>query len=297
MRSHRVRWLGSSALAAAIVLLPAATATVRAQPGFGPDPFWPYNNQYAPYTTPMGPAGPDGGLGGTMNARDGLRNSNQFQNYLDSLQGSPGRNVSDRSNIGMPYYRSAVDPSFETKGRGLRQYQPNLRSTERFEDSQRRVADTYFQYYSERDPSRRAALLKDYRLARRDAALALSGRGRPTSRLLDSPAPTEPASRRAGRSGSAASRAATEDRSRDETDRFGPAPEVPTFGSRRSSSPAPRRSTSSLPSDVLNRSRAMDRETGTLPSPGSPSIPSARPRTRGTRRPASTPPATDPNDR
>ena len=297
MRSHRGSWLASSALAAAIVLLPSAARTVWAQPGFGPDPFWPYNNQYAPYTTPMGPAGPDGGLGGTINARDGLRNANQFQNYLDSLQGSPGRNVSDRSNIGQPYFRSAVDPSFETKGRGLRQYQPNLRSTEKFEDSQRRVEDTYFQYYSERDPSRRAALLKEYRMARRDAALALSGRGRSTPRLLDFPAPTEPGSRRTGRSGSAASRAGVEDRFRDESDRFGPAPEVPTIGTRRSSSAAPRRSTSNLPSDVLNRSRAMDRATGLPPGAGSPSIRTPRPRSRVGGQPAPTPPATDLNDR
>ena len=94
--------------------MPAAATTVQAQPGFGPDPFWPYNNQYTPYVTPMGPAGPGGGQGMPPNMRGGNRGANQFQDYLDSLD-SPGRNASDRSSIGTPYYRSAVDPSFEDR--------------------------------------------------------------------------------------------------------------------------------------------------------------------------------------
>src|SRR5262245_55240880 len=98
MRSQRGGEPGSSILAAAVVLLSAATS-VRAQPGFGPDPFWPYNHQYTPYTTSMGPATPGaGGRGAAPDARDGLRNANQFQNYIDNLSG-PGRNLSDRSNV------------------------------------------------------------------------------------------------------------------------------------------------------------------------------------------------------
>ena len=58
MGSHRGGWIGSSILAAALILFPAAATSVRAQPGFGPDPWWPYNYQYAPYVTPMGPPGP-----------------------------------------------------------------------------------------------------------------------------------------------------------------------------------------------------------------------------------------------
>ena len=114
--------------------LQAAAPAVHAQPGYGADPFWPYNNQYAPYTAPMGPADPvAGGQSGELYSRDGLRGANQFQNYLDDLQGvgGPGRNLSDRSNIGMPYYRSAVDPSYMTERMGPRQYQPVRRSLQR----------------------------------------------------------------------------------------------------------------------------------------------------------------------
>ncbi len=278
MGSHRGSWLGSSLLAAILVLVPAAATTVRAQPGFGPDPFWPYNSQYAPYTTPMGPAGPEGGQGGPFYGRGGLRGANQFQNYLDNLEG-PGRNVSDRSSIGMPYYRSAVDPSFETRGRVPRQYTPNSMTSASFDDSQRRVADTYFRYYSERDPSRRASLLKEYRGARRDAALALAGRGRSSSRASDAADRPEPAPRRGARTGSALLPGlGGTGRSRTPADRFGPPPEVPSVGGRRSSGSGARRG---LPTDVLNRSQAMDRDEGASPNSGSPSNSFLRPRNRG----------------
>jgi hypothetical protein len=246
MRSRRGSWLGSSLLAASFVLVPAAT-TVRAQPGFGPDPFWPYNAQYTPYVTAIGPAEPGAGQGGTLYARDTVRNANQFQSYLDSLQGE-GRINSDRANIGMPYYRSAVDPSYDPRGRGSRQYQPNARANERFEDAQKKVADTYFRYYAERDPSRRAELLKEYREARHESA-AYSSRGRSSARAADSSTRADNGSRRTARSSSTA------------TGRYGPAPDVPSVGTRRSSSsPAPSRR--STPTDVLNRSRAMDRDDG-----------------------------------
>jgi hypothetical protein len=276
MRSHRGSWLGSSVLAATLVLAPAA-ATVRAQPGYGPDPFWPYNNQYTPYVTPIGPASPEGGQGGALNARDGLRGANQFQNYLEDLQG-PGRNKSDRSNIGMPYYRSAADPTL--RGRDYQPNQPNRNASARentFQEAQRRAADVYFRYYGERDPARRAELLREYRGARRDAELALSGRRRSPSRVLDSSARLESGSRRGARTSGAAGRSGAADRTRDELDRFGPAPEVPAIGTRRSSGSSSLRT----PTDILNRSRAMDREDGAPPIPGS-SSPSLRSRSRGT---------------
>lgn len=259
MRSHCGSRLGSSIVAASVLLVLAAPAA-QAQPGFGPDPFWPYNNQYTPYVTPMGPADPAaGGQAGDAYARDGLRGANRFQEYLDDVQGGgPGRNLSDRSNIGMPYFRSAVDPTYAAGRSGLRQYQANSRSNETFEDNQRRVSDVYFRYYTERDPAKRAELLRQYRSARREAAVTISGRGRSPSQILDASTRMEAGIRRGTRSPSAAA-----DRSRTTNDRFGPAPEVPAIGSRRSAAPSssPRRT---LPSDVLNRSRAMDRDSGIL---------------------------------
>lgn len=270
MRSHRGSWLGSSILAAAVLLMPAVS-TVQAQPGFGPDPFWPYNNQYTPYVTPMGPAGPAGGQGDPSATRDGLRGANQFQEYLDSIQGGPGpgRNISDRSNVGMPYYRSAVDPAYETRNRGPRQYQANLRSNERFEVSQQRVSDIYFRYYTERNPARRAELLRQYRSARREAEVAISGRGRSPSRVLDASNRLDAASRRGARFGAGAPG------SSDVDDRLGPAPAVPTVRSRASSTAAPRRN---RPADVLRRSEAMDRGgAGAFPAPPRPSAANSGP--------------------
>lgn len=285
MRSHRGSWLGSSLLAAGFVLMPAFSASVRAQPGFGPDPFWPYNNQYTPYVTPMGPADPAAGGRAVpqLTPNTGVRGANRFQQYMDELQGGPGRGTSDRSGIGMPYYRSAVSPNYGPRGRGNRQYQPNARVDAAYERSQREVADKYAAYFAANDPARRAELLKEYRQARREASLALSRGGRSPSRVLDSSSRLESGARRGD--GSSAG-----DRPRAEAGRFGPAPEVPAVGSRRSSSPSTRRTT---PSDILNRSRAMDSDSGLLP--GSTSTPRSRVRGPGRPGPGPSRPAPDTN--
>ncbi len=180
MRSHRGSWLGPCLLAAAFVSMPAACTVGRAQPGFGPDPFWPYNNQYTPYTEPIGPADPVAGGRASALPRDGIRGANQFQEYLDNLQGgSPGRNFSDRAGIGMPYYRSSVNPLYDPKG--TRQYTPNRMSAESFERAQQRVADRYFAYYSTRNPARAPSCGRS--TARRDATRTESRRAGDPRRL------------------------------------------------------------------------------------------------------------------
>src|SRR5262249_8144374 len=158
-----------------------------------------------------------------------------------------------------PYYRSAVDPAYEARDRGARQYQPNARSNESFEESQRRVADVYFRYYSERDPARRARLLGELREARRDAATAITGRGRSAPRPLgSSPGPESNPRGGAGREGAATLRGAFA-RARGAADRFGPAPDVPPIATRRSAAP---RSRGPLRSDTS----ADPRSRGPLPS-------------------------------
>jgi hypothetical protein len=284
MRSHRGSWLGSWLLASGFVLMPAFSATVRAQPGFGADPFWPYNSQYAPYVSPIGPASPAGGQGGGLMPRDGIRGANQFEDYLEGLQGG-GRNTSDRANIGMPYYRSAVDPDYNPRGRGTRQYQPNTRANTSFEQSQRTVTEKYFAYYSERDPVRRAELMKQYRLARRDATRIVSGRGRTPSRVLESASRLESDSRRSTRTGSAPPVPGTGNRSGIEDSRIGPPPPVPSTGSMRSSGSSPR---GTSPREVLNRSEAMDPANRGLPG-SRPSTPRSRRTTPSSPAPASTP--------
>ncbi len=131
-----------------LVLAAAVAPTAWAQPSFGPDPFRPYLNRYDPYVYPMGPASPIAG-GSEMMLRQGNRGANQFQSYLDGISG-PGRDTTDRAGIGMPYYRSSVNPSWG--GSRFRDYQPNARTTPTFEQTQRQVTDKYFAYFSERDP-------------------------------------------------------------------------------------------------------------------------------------------------
>ena len=254
MRSHRRSWLGPWLLASGFVLMPAFSATVRAQPGFGPDPFWPYNSQYAPYVSPIGPAGPAGGQGGGFMPRDGVRGANQFQDYLEGMGGG-GRNSSDRANIGTPYYRSAVDPDYDPRGRGTRQYRPNTRSNTTFEQAQQTVTEKYFAYYSERDPARRAELMKEYRTARCASSRILSGRGRTPSRNLESSPRLEAGSRRSTSAGSAPPVPGSDDRSGSREGRYGPPPPVP---SPRSTRPSGSSSRGTSPSDILNRSEAMD---------------------------------------
>src|SRR5579883_2170577 len=146
MRSRRGSWLGPSLLAAGLLLAPSFATAVRAQPGFGPDPFWPYNNQYTPYVTPIGPADPmAGGRIATIPPRTGVRGANRFEEFMDELQGGPGRNTSDRAGVGTPYYRSTVSPTYDPKRR--RQYQPNFRADRDLERTQREVADRYYAYF------------------------------------------------------------------------------------------------------------------------------------------------------
>ena len=76
----RLGFPGLLTLGAVVVL--CWTATSGAQ-GFGPDPFQPYNSDYAPYVYPVAPSNNYGYNGQAVR---GLRGANQFQSYMDSLQ-------------------------------------------------------------------------------------------------------------------------------------------------------------------------------------------------------------------
>jgi hypothetical protein len=258
-------------LGAILVVAPAVTTTVHAQPGFGPDPFWPYNSQYAPYTNAVGPASPDGGQGNSFVPRQGYNTANQFQQYLDDM-GNPGRNVSDRAGVGVPYYRGSVDPSF-----GDREYRPNARSNKDFENTQRDINEKYFQYFSERDPRKRAELLREYQRARRESSRNLGSRAQSPSRdVAAAPRvrpeagssresskprgamsasvslPYEPGTSRAGPAGSSRAQGRT----------LRPAPPVPTIAP----STGGGRSRATTPSSILDRARGLDGRGGRAPS-------------------------------
>ena len=86
----RKRWLRSSLIGLGIWAAPLGASTVLAQPI---DPFRPLISQYDAYRYPIGPATPEGGQSASMAL--GVRGANQFQNYLDELQGL-GRDGGDR---------------------------------------------------------------------------------------------------------------------------------------------------------------------------------------------------------
>jgi hypothetical protein len=162
---NRLRFLILAVVAlGALVVAPRANAQ-----GYGPDPFRPWNSQYDAYIFPIGPSGPNA-ANGPAGVRSGLRGSNQFENYLSELQGADRSRV-EKYGIGMPYYRSAVDPRFL---RPDREYVPNFKSSRSFEQTQQRITEKYVAYFSERDPKKRAQLFKDYTRAQAQVSRVLS---------------------------------------------------------------------------------------------------------------------------
>ena len=111
-------------------------------------------------------------------SRMGNRNANQFQEFLNELQGP------SRGSAGTPYFRSAVDSSFSQRLRDAREYRPNRASDLSFEETQQQLSEKYFAYFDEKDPKKRARLLKDYSLARRQATRVLSTRRESPDRIL-----------------------------------------------------------------------------------------------------------------
>lgn len=178
-RAHRLR---SLLIGLAVLAVPTGASGVRAQ-GLGPDPFRPYNRQYDPYTVPMSPADavPGQFVGGLP--RSGIRGANQYQNYLEELQGA-SRESTERYGIGMPYYRSAVDPSF-VDPKGTRDYKPNRDADRSYEELQGQVMQKYLAYLTEKDPKKRAALLKDYNRSRGKFERVLSARREDPKRVLE----------------------------------------------------------------------------------------------------------------
>jgi hypothetical protein len=239
--------------------------------------------------------------------RSGLAGANRFQDYLKTLGAGAGRSsTTDRSGVGMPYYRSTVDPAYEQTYQ--RVYRPNEKADRAYERRQELVTDQYLAYFAERDPKQRAALLQQYRQARRSTAGVLETRRGTPARLLEA----------ASRSGADLGLSTTAERDRERPAlRTPPPPRGPgatarpgtAFGRRGdyldsgrgtlsdSDEGLPPRLTPSgrprvgdrlrrTPSDVLNRARALDDRNELLPGSLSPA-PSRR---RLDRRPLTTPP-------
>lgn len=264
---------GLSAALAVAVLLPCA----RGQ-GFGPDPFRPYNSQYDPFVYPVLPGPYDAGGNTALNTQ-GIRGANQFQRYLNELGVTGGR-----GGPGMPYYRAnrIYDKEFK------REYQPNRLADQSFEATQQNISEMYFRYLREKDPKKRAQLLREYQRAQARSSRELSSprhtvarkaadaeRGQEMqdeesepSRPGESARPPAPS---VGRRGSATGRLRppppSDDESADEQNkganpltRPAPPPVSGAVGSSRSRA-------GTKPSEVLDRALRMDREEKALRSP------------------------------
>jgi hypothetical protein len=279
-------WRPSFLAGLTLSLALTGAAELRAQ-GFGADPFRPYNSQYDPYTYPMGPALPEAGqsMGGAP--RSGLRGANQYQNYLDELQGT-SRQGAERYGIGSPYYRSSVDSSLDPNG--TREYRPNFNQNRTYEQTQALVTQKYIAYFAEKDPKKKAALLKEYNQTRGRVSRALSTRRQNQTRALNTAAglppeaperdnPIESNARatktnRPARTGDAGSTA------RAGTREIPPAP--PLFGTGGGRAAGRQRT----PEEVLNRARRLNSDADVKSSPGA--APNAR-STNARRPPADTP--------
>jgi hypothetical protein len=302
MVSSRNRWLRSLLAGLGILAAPVGASTVWAQPI---DPFRPFNSQYDAYRYPIGPATPEGGQSAPM-ALSGVRGANQYQDYLNELQGTGGAGI-EHYGIGMPYYRSAVDPSFGRKGD--REYRPNSRTDRSFEQTQALITEKYFAYFTEKDPKKRAELLRDYNRTRSKVTRALSARrespdrfgaltrddfdsrpsvatGRPVD-TLRKPAESKPRASSAG----APPLKPNSDRARGGLSPSIP-PAPPLFPGLGTGGSRTRRS----PSDVLNRSLRLNMDDDAM-APGFPSRTPSRPTTGANRRtPSTTTPLVPPSD-
>jgi hypothetical protein len=272
------KWLRTLLTALTVLIAPVSSSTLLAQ-GYGPDPFKPYNSQYLPYTFPMGPASPAGGGRSDLMMRMGNAGANQYQGYLDELSGQ-ARQGSERYGIGMPYYRSAVDPKFDPEGK--REYRPNQKADQSFDETREVVTRKYLAYLTEHDPKKRADLLRDYNATRGRVSRAMSARRDPSARLLEAASGSSDAVRRRPAATTRGAEASERNGVADEAPRSsvrGPSisssrrtgtgsipPAPPLTGAGFSRRTAPRRS----PEDVLKRARRLDGGDDVKPRAGAP---------------------------
>jgi hypothetical protein len=267
MTATRLSPLGLKVLVLGLLVTVARSPAVSAQ-NMGPDPFRPYNNQYDAFVFPMGPNGADAAMAAAM-MRSGLRGANQFQNYLSEVQGL-GRSGAEKYGQGLPYYRSAIDPAY---GRALnRDYRPNADAARSFEERQQELTAKYLAYFEERDPKKRAQLLREYQTLRRQTTRALSVRRGRSSELLGSAARNEAG--RGDRSSLPEGDRETQPTTRSKMQMRRPSDPATGASTRSDAPPPPRRSTRSpsssgstrSPSEVLDRAtRRMESLRGMAP--------------------------------
>ena len=233
MTSTRGPWIGYILAGLSIAAAPIGFPAVRAQ-GYSPDPYKPFNSQFQQYVYPTNPA-----LTGQAGAGPFRRNDNQYQQWLTEQEGAE-RASSQRYGIGVQYWKLRSNAALDKLARLDR------RNGRRIDDSAAAISRKYLAYFSENDPSKRAILMREFvPLARRDEreeAETEKGAGANVARRSGTRVPSD------------VLRDATKSADEGTGRSIPPAPPISRFsgGSGR---------TQRLPSDVLDRSRAMpDRE-------------------------------------
>ncbi|WP_165074209.1 hypothetical protein [Paludisphaera rhizosphaerae] len=130
--------------------------------GYGPDPFRPYNSQYDPYVFGVAPGALDG-VGNPSINRAGIRNANQFRSVVNELNG-----------IGVGNRHDQVNRRYDTEYGRI--YRPNAKTDKNsdYETQRAQAADLYFRYLREKDPRKRAQLLREYNKAQSETSRDLA---------------------------------------------------------------------------------------------------------------------------
>lgn len=246
-RSFLAKVLTGLALPLAATQAPQALA----QGGFGADPYRPYNNQYDAFVFPIAPG--EGGVVPSEGAmsRAGMARANRFQDYMNGVTNSDYRT------------QRRLDPRSESSA----QYRPNRKVDEEsgYNKKQEMVSEAYFAYIREKDPRKRAELLKDYQKIQakpiKEFALEAKRKAARTDAGLAGDKPPPPRLKR-GASDSSSGSPSRSGTGLKGTDTKAPAsgPAAPTFGLGGIGAPKP---SSSRPSDILEESMKLDKPKGT----------------------------------
>jgi len=242
-----------------------------------PDPYNIVGEYNAGYENSMYPTYPNGAgyspNQGVLQGRSGVAGSNQFQSYLDDLDGGGGGGgnslfgLSGRGRGGVePYYRAhrQFDEVFN------RIYTPNEEADKTFYKDQKSRTAKYLEYLREADPRKRALLYREYNQQSLQAARDFgSGSSRAALRggmPERSTAPAAPAASGRPSSLTPAPRSST-------------ARPGSTLPARRATTPstpgrAPLPGALDTPDQILNRSEMMDRanRATTTPNRGSTAV-------------------------
>lgn len=252
----------AAALGLALLIAPGFVAPARAQRT--PDPYNIVGDGNARFQDDIYANYPNGaGFSpnqGILQGRSGLSRSNQFQDYVNNLDGAGndsgslfGPSTRGRGGI-TPYYRAhrEFDQAFN------RVYSPNEGADKTYYQDQRARTDKYLEYLREPDPKKRAQLFREYNQQSLQSARD-SGSGSSRAALRGG------TSERASASASSSSPTAPRPSSTNGGNLLR-RPSSPPAASNRTrsllpSSPAlaPGSSSSERPSQILDRSGLMDR--------------------------------------